>query len=437
MMDEESHRGSEEDTRDEDEKTDDSSALEMSVPPPKKTQKAKREKSAKAVEDGEQQEAVPPGPENLESYPEEETATPHEKKVPSKWYKDGNVYRLLIMLFFTLVLFAAELAVGLVTNSLALVSDAFHMASDCLSLGIGLAALQMAKRNAQPGSRYSYGLARAEVIGGLVNGVFLFSISLFIVYEALSRFIDIPMIANPLLIVYVASAALLMNIFGLFLFMGNSGVGHGHSHGGHSHSHGSKKKKKSKKNTKKKKKHEHGHEKKKKRMNLNLHAVFLHILGDALASLGAITSGLLIEFVPWSGRFYIDPILSVLISLLIMKSALPLVWSSIQILMQSGPKGLDLSELTAAIENIPSVLRVHDLHVWQLLGDKPIASIHVLCKKASKFMKTARQIKAIFHECDIHTVTIQPEFTEGKAANEDGVSAIRTWSTMLIPFLTG
>jgi len=211
--------------------------------------------------------------------------------------------------------------------------------------------------------------------------------------------------------------------------MGHSGVGHGHSHGGHSH-----KNKKNKKNTKSENEEGEstpGKEKKKKRKNLNLHGVFLHVLGDALASIGAIISGLLIEFLPWEHRFYIDPILSILISLLIMKSSIPLIWSSIQILMQSGPKGLDMSGLSSDIETISNVLRVHDLYVWQLLGDKPIASIHVLCKKPRKFMKTARKIKAVFHgepfsfkpstfsprilERDIHTVTIQPEFVGRKS----------------------
>ncbi len=135
--------------------------------------------------------------------------------------------------------------------------------------------------------------------------------------------------------------------------------------------------------------------------------------------------------------------------------------------MQSGPKGVDISGLSADIERvritavlqspwhpfqIPNVLRVHDLHVWQLLGDKPIASIHILCKKPSKFMKTARQIKAVFHgrfpaiscsnqfayslwflELDIHTVTIQPEFL---ASKDEAVRVClpKLKPTKLIPF---
>eukprot|EP01087_Luapelamoeba_hula_P005529 TRINITY_DN1559_c0_g1_i4.p1 TRINITY_DN1559_c0_g1~~TRINITY_DN1559_c0_g1_i4.p1 ORF type:complete len:514 (-),score=85.30 TRINITY_DN1559_c0_g1_i4:324-1865(-) len=377
------------------------------------------------------------------------------------WYRDGNVYRLVIMLTLTLLMFVAELVVGFITNSLALVSDAFHMASDGLSLLIGLFALQMAKRQ-KPSMRYSYGLARAEVIGGLVNGVFLLSVSLFIMFEAIQRYIDLPIVEDPLLVVYVASAGLLINIFGMFLFIGHSGVGHGHSHGGGGHSHG-KKKKKAKKHSHDGKDHdietghsddaavtpseegeadhdhshghshgdndtnsggEHGHghghghshdegapqEKKKKRLNANLHGVFLHLLGDALGSIGAIISGLCIYFMPWHEKYYIDPSLSVIISIIIMKSAIPLIISCTQILMQSVPKGVDIAELTSEVEKIPAVKRVHDLHVWQLLNDKTIGSVHVQCRKSKKFMQTARKIKKVFHDYDIHSVTIQPEF---------------------------
>jgi len=154
-----------------------------------------------------------------------------------KWYRDWNLYKLLIMLGLLLSFMAAEFAVGFITNSLALMSDAFHMAADSLSIGVGILALLMSKRE-HPSRRFSYGLAGAETVGGLINGVFLLSVSFFIVLEAIQRFIDIPQVKNPLYVVYVASGGLAMNLFGMFLFMGHGG--HGHSHGGHGHSHGSK-----------------------------------------------------------------------------------------------------------------------------------------------------------------------------------------------------
>ncbi|KAL6050179.1 Zinc resistance conferring protein [Balamuthia mandrillaris] len=352
--------------------------------------------------------------------------------IPGKrWYRDSNVYRLLIMLSMTVSFFFAELVVGLMTDSLALVSDAFHMASDSLALFVGLLSLQLAKKRSGS-NKYSYGWARAEIIGGLVNGVFLLSVVFFIFLEAIERFLDQPEVENPLLIVYVGAGGLVINIIGVFLFLKHAHL-HGHSHGSsHSHSHSESNEEHSHSHSHSghsHSHHSHSHNEHGEHdgeiaeaasashsgAKHNLHGVFLHILGDALGSIAAIASGLLIHFLEWEHRFYIDPILSCLIAIIILFSSIPLVLSCMRILMQSVPAGLDLADLKTDLEKIPSVICVHDLHIWQLLDTKVIASVHVLCFKGSDFMQIARQIKQLFHNYNIHSVTIQPEFTSYSA----------------------
>jgi zinc transporter 1 len=406
------------------------------------------ELSASDTEKEEQQQQQQQKQQEEEEEEEEEgveSVFPHEELddlpltsagVRKKWYRDVDIYRLGAMLIMLFSVMCAEFAVGFISNSLTLISDAYHLVSDCISLIVGIVAHQLAKRN-RSSRRFSYGLAPAETIGGLVNGVFLMAVSLFIGLEAIQRFIQKPIITNPLLVVYVAAGALAVNLIGLLLFIGHSGSGHGHSHGGggggHGHSHG--KKKKNKKNQVSESDVEEGsHErdstsdnqeedgekkkKKKKHMDHNIRAVFLHVLGDALGALAAMISGLCIEYIPWDGRFYIDPALSLVIAAIITYSAAPLVWRCCVILMQSVPAGVDIEQLTKDLEEMDSVVRVHDLHVWSL-GSRQIATAHVLCTHGTEFMEVAQQIKKTFHDYDIHFVTLQPEFIPLSAASSE------------------
>ncbi|KAI8898280.1 cation efflux protein [Globomyces pollinis-pini] len=181
------------------------------------------------------------------------------------------------------------------------------------------------------------------------------------------------------------------------------GSHHGHSHSpGHKHDHAASHG------------HSHNHD------DMNMHGVFLHILGDLLASIGVIISALLIIYVNQSWTIYVDPAISVLITLIIIKSTVPLVKSACYILLQATPKTVSVSKIREDILNIDGVLGVHELHVWQLSDSQIVASIHVVVphpdsvshNPASEkcYMELAEIIKLRLHGHGIHSTTVQPEF---------------------------
>jgi len=209
---------------------------------------------------------------------------------------------------------------------------------------------------------------------------------------------------------------------GLFGKKGDDGHA-GHDHGGHSHS------------------HSHGGEE----GSMNMRGVFLHVLGDALGNVGVIASGLFIALSTVSWRFYSDPAISFLITIIIFHSALPLVKSASFILLQGVPSAVPLEEVRRALLQVKGVLSVHELHIWQLSEAKNVASVHVLidvdeanltlygeeanqamkkpaegdASKSSimaqehRYMDIAAKIRGKLHQFNIHSSTIQPEFVRG------------------------
>uniref|UniRef100_A0A6B2L388 Cation efflux protein cytoplasmic domain-containing protein n=1 Tax=Arcella intermedia TaxID=1963864 RepID=A0A6B2L388_9EUKA len=358
------------------------------------------------------------------------------------WYKSKDSVKLFIMCLLTFGFMVAELVVGFKTGSLALIGDAFHMTSDAVALVVAFAAIQFSSKSAT--SENTFGWQRAEVIGSFVNGIFLLSVCLFVSLEAIQRFAEFSKVENPLLVVYVASGGLGMNLFGMILFSGghghsHGGGGHGHKDSGHPHggSHGHKESDEhahDQENKKKKggphshegrhghkdsghsHKHNHSHDgekklhKRKKARDDNIQAVFLHLAGDFLGSIAAIVSGLVIQFVPYDWKYYFDPALSLFIVILILISAIPLVMRCTRIFMQKVPDYLDVTKLREELSGVLGVISIHELHVWTLIGNKSIGSVHISCLDNVNFMSTAREIKAIFHKHHIHSTTIQPEF---------------------------
>lgn len=159
-------------------------------------------------------------------------------------------------------------------------------------------------------------------------------------------------------------------------------------HGGHGHSHG----------------------------DLNMRGVFLHVLGDALGNVGVIATALIIWLTTWPGRFYCDPAISLVITAIILTSAIPLCKAASRILLQAVPVGLSIDEIREDIESLPRVVEAHHLHVWQLSDTKLVASLHVKVDcdvkgaGSADYMKLAREIRACLHGYGIHSSTIQPEF---------------------------
>lgn len=372
----------------------------------------------------------------------------------------GKTGSVLSMLFMTSSFFLVEIIVGYATNSMALVADSFHMLSDIMSLIIGFFALRYSKRS-QRTERNTFGWQRAEVLGALVNAVFLIALCFSILVESLKRLVEVESIHNPVLVLIVGTLGLLINVVGLILFHQH---GHGHSHGGHGHSHGGSVQNGTELNEliqvqngsngvdQKSTGSQSGSEEDENEMNsdvsnglvpetevylsgkngtvhtvvtkskgsnmkvkssaqLNMRGVYLHVLGDALGSVIVIISALIIKFASGKWTIYVDPAMSMLMVFLILKTSIPLMRESSLILLQTVPTHIKIKEVQdRLLDHVEGVLSVHEFHVWQLAGNKIIASAHITCRSPDEYMGIANKIKRFFHNEGIHSTTIQPEF---------------------------
>jgi cobalt-zinc-cadmium efflux system protein len=225
-----------------------------------------------------------------------------------------------------------EVAGGLISSSLALLADAGHMVSDAVALAMSWAALRIGKRPAD--HQRSYGYRRVEVLVAFVNGCTLFVIAGWIVFEAVRRFADpVEVLGGPMLV--VAIAGLLANIVAFLILQGGD------------------------------------------RENLNMRSAWLHVLGDLLGFVVAIVAAVVILFTGWSP---IDPLLSILVAILILKSAGEIVKSSAHILLEGTPDGFDpgavRDDLIAAV---PAVVEVHHIHAWSITQEQSLVTLHVRC----------------------------------------------------------
>eukprot|EP01060_Flectonema_neradi_P010011 TRINITY_DN17152_c0_g1_i5.p1 TRINITY_DN17152_c0_g1~~TRINITY_DN17152_c0_g1_i5.p1 ORF type:complete len:358 (+),score=45.15 TRINITY_DN17152_c0_g1_i5:1680-2753(+) len=268
--------------------------------------------------------------------------------------------RLVVMMVLTGLYFFVELIVGRITNCVSLTADAFHVMSDCMALGVTFASIKAADR--KPTDRYTYGLRRAELVGGMINSIFLLSICFTLITEGIHRLFEREEIKQPKVVISTASVGLVINLVGMFIFKEHSHLGgecsHSHSHPhGHGHSHGH---------------HEHG-----KDGSLNQKALFLHIAGDAMASLAVIIAGVISwKATDWEGRHVVDPILSIIISLILTNSALPLAFRTCDIMLQRSPIA-DTTTLKNELLAVPGVSSILSLHIWSLTESTVIGTCSV------------------------------------------------------------
>lgn len=242
----------------------------------------------------------------------------------------GNRTRLLAAFLVTAVFMVAEIAGGLLSGSLALLADAGHMLTDAAALLMALLAVQFAQR--RPNARHTFGLLRLTTLAAFVNAIALVVITVLIVWEAIVRFRHPEPVASGMML-GIAVAGLLANLLSFWLL------------------------------------HRGSEEK-----NLNVRAAALHVLGDLLGSVGAIVAALIIMFTGWTPA---DPILSILVSLLVLRSAWTLMKESIHELLEGAPGSLDVDKLKRALtRGIPEVRNVHHIHLWQV-GEKPVITLHV------------------------------------------------------------
>ncbi|XP_058975628.1 proton-coupled zinc antiporter SLC30A1 isoform X1 [Musca domestica] len=348
----------------------------------------------------------------------------------------GKKCRLLSMMMLTGFFFFVEIIVGYVTNSMALVADSFHMLGDIAALVISFLSIKMSPKK---WSKNTFGWARAEVLGALVNAVFLVALCFSITIEACKRFIEEETIHEPKLLVVVGALGLLVNVIGLCLLYEHGGH-HGHSHGGglrRNHSRltelanvddgeGNEDFAYEKQKEKQMKKSSHGHSHDPGQMNMR--GAFLHVLSDALGSIIVVISALVVWKTEWKYRYYMDPALSIVLVCLILHSVWPLLRESALILLQTVPTHIQVDAIQKRLlEKVDGVLAVHEFHVWQLAGDRIIASAHIRCHNLSEYMKIAEKVKEFFHNEGIHSTTIQPEFVEvdgGGCIMSDGTSSL-------------
>nr|CAD2181664.1 unnamed protein product [Meloidogyne enterolobii] len=307
--------------------------------------------------------------------------------------------RIFWFLCANLAFCGVEFLYGFLTNSLGLISDGFHMLFDCSALVMGLVASVMARWTAS--RHFSYGYGRVEVLSGFINALFLIVIAMFIFLEALERLYDPPDVHTDKLL-FVAVAGLLVNLFGMYAFHGghghSHGGGHGHSHGGgHGHSHSSSDG------------GDHGHS---HGGNANMQGVFLHVLADTLGSVFVIASTLLIQNFGWQ---WVDPLCSLILSLLILGSVIPLLKSSSSVLLQSIPDGLDESNyerISNEIRAIDGVLDFSDFHCWQLKAGTNYCSIHIQAHPQSNEQLLRHQVQQLLlkrHQLKQITVQVEKE----------------------------
>ena len=280
--------------------------------------------------------------------------------------RDGNKKGLMFALIITTGIMALEFAGGLVTNSLALLSDSGHMLSDASALALSLVALWFASRPASPNK--TYGFYRFEILAALFNGVTLFVIAGFIMREAYGRFFAPPEVSS-LSMLLISSVGLVANLLSAFALMRKGDV----------------------------------------KNNLNLRSAYLHVLGDALGSVGAIVAGIVMLAFGW---YIADPIISVLVSLLILKSAWSVIKHTVHILMEGTPVTIDQTSVKETLTGIDGVLDVHDLHIWTITSGMDSLSCHLTVRDGSDQQAVLqRAIRMIEEKFKIRHATIQIETT--------------------------
>jgi len=260
--------------------------------------------------------------------------------------------RLLITLVLNFIIPVVQVIGGLLANSMALISDAVHNFSDFTAILISYVAFKIGRKGASV--KNTFGYRRAEIMAALLNVMILTGASLFIIYGAVHR-IHHPEVVSGLVVVLAAGIGILGNGFSAWLLHRDS-------------------------------KH-----------SLNVRSAFLHMLGDFLFSIAVLLNGLVLIFKPW---YWLDPLLSILIVLFILKSCWSILKESTAVLMNAAPKGFDLKEIKDYLELIPGVLRVHYLHVWNVSSSSIAFSCHVVVP--DQLVSHAKKLSEVIHEKLLH-----------------------------------
>ncbi|VTT66359.1 unnamed protein product [Fusarium fujikuroi] len=338
--------------------------------------------------------------------------------------------RLIATICISFSFFAAELAVGFYTHSIALIADAFHYLSDLIGIVVALVALMLQEHTKPAPQGYTYGWHRATILGAFFNGVFLLALVISILLQAVERFVHLTPMRQPFLIMIVGCVGLALNILVLSFLHEHD---HEHGHQGHRrHSHDDRQQNQETTGPLTNEAtsesmtglaripmnhHNHRHKTmsvKSPGRDLGMLGVFIHVLGDAINNIGVIIAAVLVWQLKGEGRYYADPAVGVFISLMILLSAIPLLKKSGAILLQTAPKGVNPEDVKNDIEMIPGIKSVHELHIWRLDQRKFVASAHIVVdsRTVQGFADKARIIMECLHAYGVHSATLQPEVLE-------------------------
>ncbi|NWY89740.1 ZNT10 protein, partial [Loxia curvirostra] len=322
----------------------------------------------------------------------------------------GRSSRLILMCVVSLAIFAIEISVAYVGNSLSLASDAFAVLSHLISMIIGLLGVRFSRIKWHKAS--TFGLSRADVLGAFGNSVFATALMFSIFVEAVKRFINPEKTERALLVLIIGVSGLFFNVLNYVIFMECC---YCHAVSGDAETGDSPNDQKSP---------EEGSEKKKEKKSeaLNIRGVLLHVMGDALGSVVVVVTATIFYVrplgdAPCNWQCYIDPSLTIVMVLIILSSAFPLIKETSTILLQMVPKGVDMQLLTDRLARVPGVSSLHEVHVWELASGRNIATLHIKCQTPSDYQGAAYQIRKVFHEAGVHSVTIQPEYADHKTSH--------------------
>lgn len=272
--------------------------------------------------------------------------------------------RLALSLFLTLAFVVIEAGAGYFANSLALLTDAAHNLTDVIALGLSWFAIRLTSQPAN--AQKTYGYHRAGILVALLNSTTLVLISIGIFYEAYHRFVSPPEVKSSILIGVGLIAVVVNLVTALLVHRGSE-------------------------------------------TDLNLRSAFVHLMGDVISTIGAVIAGVIIYF---TNANWLDPLVSVLIGFLILYNAWGILRETIDILLESTPRDLDVKKMVSDITKVDGVLGVHDLHVWSLTQNLRTMSAHILTKDIS--VSAGAEIQGrinelVYHHYNIAHATLQLE----------------------------
>lgn len=281
-------------------------------------------------------------------------------------HKEVQGRNLLLTILLNILITAAQVVGGIISGSLALLSDALHNFSDVLSLVISYVANRLGRKAAS--SNRTFGYKRAEIIAAFVNSASLLVVAILLIKEAVERFLE-PETVGSGIVISLSLLGIAANGFSVWLLRSTA------------------------------------------KGNMNMRSAYLHLFTDMLASVAVLVGGILMYFFGW---YWIDPLLTVLIGLYLIYMGYDLLRSSTRVLMLFTPDSIKVKEIVAAISSLESIKNVHHVHIWQLNEDEVHLEAHIDFKndiRLSEFDAILLQIEdKVYHEFGINHVNIQPEF---------------------------